>query len=323
MSETDQQSELNMFEVEITDLDVPQRAGRPASEHLSRLLVHWQRPEYRRARRWLHRIALVSLACVLLAVLLNPAVGVTALLAAHWPFLQSQQSSLTASNAGAPSSYRVSNSILCPSQAAWSPDSSYIAVLGYTQSCAQDNYVPAQIDLYSVSPVHRVTYWQPDGIILRALVHPPGIPPRLDFQIARKPSSYSTVPPLRYLQMLWSPDGKRLAISFDAPTRVMTYEGVLLADVDGANARVMFYPEPWQIDPTRWKPLQWNLQTGTAVELKKSAQALSYAWNAHDNLVPLTSASSSNTSAYAALPPGNPAGDHTFSIWQPGQPIVL
>jgi hypothetical protein len=49
MSEIDQQSELNTFEVEITDLEVSQRAGRAIPGHLGRLLVCWQRPEYRRA----------------------------------------------------------------------------------------------------------------------------------------------------------------------------------------------------------------------------------------------------------------------------------
>ncbi len=322
MSEIDQQSELQTFEVEITDLDAPQRAGRAIFGYPGRLLVRWQRPEYRRARRWLHRVALIGLACVLLAVLLNPGVGITTLLAAHWPFLQAQQTSLTASNAGAPF-YHVPDDIRCPSQAAWSPDSTYIAILGYTQPCARDNYVPAQIDLYAASPVHRVAYWQPNEVILRALLHPPGIPPRLDFQLARKPGAYSTVPPIRYLQMLWSPDGKRLAIIFDAPTRAKTYEGVFLADVDSGHARVMLYPEPWQIDPARWKPLKWNVQTGTAVEFKMPAPALSYTWNAHDNLVPLVPLNSVKRSLYALLPPGNPAGGRTFSIWQPGQLAIL
>lgn len=327
MSQTDHQSEFDAFEVEITDLDTPQHAGRATSGYLDRLFIRWQRPEYRRARRWLHRIVLAGLACTLLAVLLSPGAGVTALLAAHWPFLQAQQNSLTTSNAGAPLSH-VPDGIRCPSQAAWSPDSSYIAILGYTQSCVQDTFVPAQIDLYAVSPVHRVAYWQPDGIILRALLHPPGVSPHLEFQLARKPGAgyprgYSTVTPIRYLQMLWSPDGKRLALSFAAPTRAMTYEGIFLADVDGSHARVLLYPEPWQIDPTQWVPLQWNLQTGAAVPLKESTPALTYTWNAHDSLVPLAKANAVSTSSYAALPPGNPAGDHTFSIWQPGQPIIL
>jgi len=328
MSEIDQQSELNTFEVEITDLDASQRAGRATPGHLGRLLVRWQRPEYRRARRWLHRLVLAGLVSALLAVLLNPTVGITTLLAAHWPFLQASQTSLTASDIGEPPFYRFPDGIRCPSQAAWSPDSSYIAILGYTQSCAQDDYVPSQIDLYAASPVHRVAHWQPNEVILRTLLHPPDIPPRLDFQLARKPGpgyprGYSTVPPVRYLQMLWSPDGKRLALIFDAPTRARTYEGVFLADVNGGHARVLLYPEPWQIDPGQWAPLQWNLQTGSAVELKTPAPALTYTWNAHDTLVPLAPATPASKSPYAAIPPGNPAGDRTFSIWQPGRPIVL
>jgi hypothetical protein len=327
MPEIDQQNIDPAFEIEITDLDALP-TGSPAAPAISgfagRLLACWQRPAYRRARRWLRHGALVGLACALLVVLLNPAVGITALLAARWP--ARQPVSLAA---GAAPFSRAPGGILCPSQATWSPDSLALAVLGYTQPCAQNDYVPARIDLYAVSPVHRVVSWQPDAAILGALLHPPGVSPRLGFWAVRKPISgmpqkYSAVPPIRYLQMLWSPDGKSLAIVFGAVTRVQTYEGVLLAHMDGTHPRVLLYPEPWQVDPTRWAPLQWNLQSGTAVAQKASASALTYAWNVHDMLVarvPVDSATPS--SPYATLPPGNPAGDHIFSIWQPGRPLIL
>lgn len=325
MPELDQQDrDHQTFEIEITDLDGSVHGGRGS---LGRLLVRWQRPAYRRVRHWLRHVVLVGLACTLLVVLLNPTVGITALLAAHWPFQQSI--SLAVNVAGNASFSRAPDDILCPSQAAWSPKSSSIAVLGYTQPCARDDYVPARIDLYAVSPLHRMISWQPDGAILGALLHPPGVSPRLGFWAVRKPISgmpqkYSVVPPIRYLQMLWSPDGRRLAVSFSAATRVMTYEGVFLADADGAHPRVLLYPEPWQVDPTRWAPVQWNLQTGTAVELKIPAPALTYAWSAHDTLVPRASVkASTGRPAYSALPPGNPAGDQTFSIWQPGRPLIL
>lgn len=329
MPEIDQQNADHTFEVQITDLDATApgaRATSTASGPLARLLVNWQRPEYQRTRRWLHRGALIGLACTLLVVLLNPAVGITTLLAARWPF--QQPLSLGADAAGA-APFASANDIRCPSQATWSPDSLSLAVLGYTQPCAQNDYVPARIDLYSVAPVRRVASWQPDAAILGALLHPPGVSPRLGFWAVRKPISgmpqkYSAVPPIRYLQMLWSPDGRHLAVSFGATTRVMTYEGVLLADVDGAHARVLLYPEPWQVDPTQWAPLQWNLQTGTAVGLNAPASALTYTWSAHDTLIPVAAANGpARLSTYDARPPGNPAGDHTFSIWQPGRLAIL
>jgi WD40 repeat protein len=329
MPEIDQQDAYCTFEVEISDLEALPH-GAPAvpgaTGPVGRLLVHWQGPAYRRARSWLRRLTLLGLACTLLLILLSPTAGVTALLAAHWPFQQSRVLSLAAGD----SSFSLApGAIRCPSQATWSPDSLSLAVLGYTQPCAQDDYVPARLDLYAVSPMHRVASWQPDGAILGALLHPPGVSPRLGFWAVRKPISgmpqkYSAIPPIRYLQLLWSPDGRQLALSFGATTRVMTYEGILLADLDGGHARVLLYPEPWQIDPTHWAPLQWNLQSGTAIALNHSAPALTYAWSAHDTLVPLTGAhTSGGLSAYMALPPGNPAGDHTFSIWQPGHPAIL
>lgn len=329
MPEIDQQDADHTFEVEIIDLEVPARGPQTTSAMhgpLSHLLVRWQRPEYRRARSWLHRLTLLGLACALLLILLSPTAGVTALLAAHWPFQPSPVLSLTAGNgsfASAPSG------IQCPSQATWSPDSLSVAVLGYTQPCAPDDYVPARIDLYTVSPLGRVTSWQPDGAILGALLHPPSVSPRLGFWAVRKPISgmpqkYSLIPPIRYLQVLWSPDGRQLAVIFAAVTRVMTYEGILQTDLNGGHARVWLSPEPWQIDPTHWAPLQWNLQSGTAVPFKLSTPALTYTWSAHDTLIALTPAHpSSPLSTYRALPPGNPAGDQTFSIWQPGQPTIL
>jgi WD40 repeat protein len=332
MPEIDQQDAYHTFEVEITDLEVPSRSAHAtstASGLPGHLLVHWQRPEYRRARSWLRRLTLLALAGTLLLILLSPTGGVMALLVAHWPFQRSQLLSLAASAAADSSLSRSPDDIHCPSQATWSPDSLSLAVLGYTQPCAQDDYVPARIDLYAVSPMRRVASWQPDGAILGALLHPPGVSPRLGFWAVRKPISgmpqkYSAVPPIRYLQLLWSPDGRQLAVSFGAATRVMTYAGILLADLEGGHARVLLSPEPWQIDPTQWAPLQWNLQSGGAVNLNTSAPALTYAWSARDTLMPVASVPvPGRRSAYNALPPGNPAGDHTFSIWQPGHPAML
>ena len=322
MPDNDQPNEFNPFEVEITDLDLPHHVQSPVRARLGHLILRWQRPERRRARLWLSGALLACVAFALIAALFSPAAGVTALLQAHWPFQPAQMPPSAQTAALSQTFLPDFTEIRCPVQAAWSPNSESIAVLGYTQSCNQSGYVPAQIDLYNAATGLQVTHWQPDQAILATLLDSPGVSLNIRAIAVRKPSR--PVPTIQYLQMLWSPDSARVAMSFVAFTRLMTYEGLFLAGVDGSHAQVLLRPEHQQAEQSRSVPLQWELQSNTVVPLNTLVPALTYAWGARDTLVPLTPLSAQdNLSTYAPLQPGNPAGDHTFSIWQPGRPMVL
>jgi WD40 repeat protein len=329
MPDNDQPNEFNPSEVEITDLDLPHHVQSRARARLGHLLLRWQRPERRRARLWLSGALLTCFAFALIAALFSPAAGVIALLQAHWPF-QPSQIPLSAQNAALSQTFLPDfTEIRCPVQTAWSPNSESIAVLGYTQSCNQSVYVSAQINLYNAATGLQVAHWQPDQAILAALLNSPGVSLNIRALAVRKPGIGarrvgSPPPAIQYLQMLWSPDSTRVAMSFAASTHLMTYEGLFLADVGGSHAQVLFRSEDQQTEQSRSVPLQWDLQRNTVVPLNTLAPALTYTWSARDTLVPLTPLSAQdNLSTYVALPPGNPVGDRTFSIWQPGRPMVL
>ncbi len=81
MPEIDPQTESNTFEVEITDLHLPRQAESTLPARLAGLFVRWQQVKYGGTRRGLSVALLVALALVLLVALLNPAAGVTTLLA--------------------------------------------------------------------------------------------------------------------------------------------------------------------------------------------------------------------------------------------------
>jgi WD40 repeat protein len=323
MSDVDQSTPQDSFEVEITNLDPLEHASHPLSTRWGRMLVHWQQPQYRRVRRWLSNGLLVCLILTFLVTLLNPSVGITSLLATYWSSLRAQpaltvKSSFLAAQGLTP----VSNEIRCPVATAWSPDSSRVALLGYTQSCAQGQYVPAQINFYDVATAHQTTHWSPDGAILAALQSYPGISPSMQDYLARKPdfaTDHGATPVIHYLHMLWSPDHSRLALSFVAVNYVFAYAGLFLVHPDGSQAQVLLEPERTGLAPGTATPLLWDLQSKSVTTLATLPPALTYTWDAHDQLTPASPLDAqTDLSVYANSPPGNPIGERSFTIWQPG-----
>lgn len=327
MSDVDQSTPQDFLEVEITDLDAFEYAGHTLSARLRRMFLRWQRPERRRARRWLNRGLLVCLVLALLVVLLNPSVGITSLLTAYWPAFQPQ----SVASVGIASLSEVvaspSNEIRCPVATAWSPDSSIVALLGYTQSCVQSQYVPAQINFYDVATAHQMTHWSPDAAILQVMESYPGVSPSMEDYLARKPNfatDHGAMPVIYYLHMLWSPDHSRLALSFVAVNYVYRYAGLFLARADGSQAQVLLQPEQAGLSPDAFTPLLWDLQNGSVTTLATLSPALAYTWDEHDQLTPVRPLDAhTDFSGYANSSPGNPAGERSFTIWQPGQIAFL
>lgn len=330
MHDVDQFPSQDTFEVEITDLDSSERAGNALPAYLERMLLCWQRPERRRERRWFGGCLTVCLALLLLAALLSPSTGVTALLAGYWPFTHAQPS-LAAILASQPAS-RTPNTIVCPVEAAWSPNSSFVAVLGYTQPCSQQEFIPAQINVYrrvnNASLALPFASWQPDGDILRALLHSPDISPRTRALLSRKPFPgqvrQGTAPAIEYMQMLWSPDSAHLATSFEVVTSITAYTGLFVASSTGKQARILLHAVPPGFDPRQAPPLVWDLQHGNATSLVALKPALAYSWDARDRLIPTVPLTvRTNLSTYASSPTGNPDGGRSFTVWQPGHPTIL
>lgn len=323
MSDVDQSTPQDFLEVEITDLDPFEHASKRLSTRVGRLLLRWQRPEHRRLRRWLSNGLLVCLLLTFVVALLNPSVGITGLFATYWPSLSAQSSlavnnSISAIQVLAP----VSNEIHCPVATAWSPDSSSIALLGYTQACVHGQYMPAQINFYDAATARQTTHWSPDGAILAALQRYPGVSPSMEDYLARKPdfaTDHGATPVIDYLHMLWSPDHSQLALSFVAMNYVFAYAGLFLAHVDGSQAQVLLEPEHAGLAPDTVTPLLWDLQSKSVTTLTTLLPALAYTWGAHDQLIPASPLDEhTDLSAYVNSPPGNPVGERSFTIWQPG-----
>ena len=327
MSERDPLLSQDSFEVEIIDLEPSEHANNALSTRLGRLLLRWQRPERRRARRWLSNGLLTCLVLILLGVLLNPSSGLTALLTTYWPFSVAQPStsfnSLAVSQIPAP----VASEIRCPVDSAWSPDSSQVVLLGYIQSCPQKVYTPAQIDLYSASTNSQVAHWSPDKAILQAMQSFPGVSASMENYLARKPNwveGHGAAPTIYYKHILWSANHSRLALSFVATNYVFSYAGLLLANVNGSQALVLLQPEHAGLSPDAPMPLLWDLQSEGVTTLDALPPALAYTWDAQDQLTPFIPLDThTDLSTYASSPPGSPTGGRSFTIWQPGHVAIL
>ncbi|MBF6591979.1 MAG: hypothetical protein IVW57_15830 [Ktedonobacterales bacterium] len=167
----------------------------------------------------------------------------------------------------------------------------------------------------------------------------------LDAPSATLPVSLLTV---RYDAVLWSPDGRQIAVPFLAQVSSKShaaFDGLLVFAVDGSRYHAITQPAR-SLEAAGPTPLAWDTQRDTAVPLASpfpgGPAALSYQWRADGTLIGTTGDAASGawigvsvgnappgtvSGANTAGPPdtspavdgiGNPDGDSAFSIWQPG-----
>jgi WD40 repeat protein len=189
----------------------------------------------------------------------------------------------------------------------WSPDSKQVAVLGYRQDCAKEKAEPGLVTLYDARSAKPVGQVQPDGPILRALM------PRSPGHVV-----------IYYHNILWSPDGGRLGITFVVALSETALDGVLLIDTHGTHAQVLLQPA------MNYSYLVWDLEDGQPAQqalvpplssawMTNTVPALTYRWGANGTLIPGTKLSSTTASPAPPLGPiGNADGGTAFSIWQAG-----
>jgi WD40 repeat protein len=134
---------------------------------------------------------------------------------------------------------------------------------------------------------------------------------------------------LQYVHIIWSPDGQRLALTFDTVSAQPSVNGVELVNRDDGHAQVLlqqqfptapFYAE-WDLAQSRPVPFTPPLSVFSLMPLPP---ALAYRWGTNGNLVPETLLTP--TTVPAVPPPGpvgNPDGDPSFTIWQPGSMYVV
>lgn len=146
----------------------------------------------------------------------------------------------------------------CLVDAAWSPDGTRVAILGYLHAdgCPDRQFVPAQITIYTLAPTTVVARIPLDAILTRA-VHPW---PTQGSDVPRSgaPLDAYTYPWIRYYDLSWSRDGHSLATRFSflfPPSERSNFQtphaGVMLLDSRGKGAQViqLGYTESMELVP--------------------------------------------------------------------------
>ena len=241
------------------------------------------------------------------------------------------------------------NGLDCPHDAAWSPHSTLVALLGYQGGCPAPvdftdtpifaHPLPGLLSVYTVVSGRLVAKLQPDHLILPHIPLPDGLR-ALATTLQRDPTSFLQVD---YTHVLWAADDDHLAITFtvfvpsgpptgDYTTTPPTYiwpgstaVGALMTDLSGKQAHVLEQPQVGA-NPMY---VEWNVTTGTALAPTPSMSvnsafaaqtpALAYRWSADGGLNPEDSLTFAALLAAPPLAPiGDPEGGAIFTIWQPG-----
>jgi hypothetical protein len=225
--------------------------------------------------------------------------------------------------------------VTCLLDAAWSPQSTHIALLGDQHA----RYCPANT---SGQKAGLVTVFDATSGKLLGTLHPDDALVRAIQAFARRmvPASRLPVariaPAIAYQHVLWSPDGRRMALTFSLAVASIglnlsapdgepeDLHGVVVLDANGARPQVLMRLESayesFAMD-------EWDLQAGAVSAAAPSPDptfgvlvpALAYRWQAG-----ATPSAAAPLSAMAPppVPPlgpvGNPDGGSAFTIWQPG-----
>lgn len=314
------------FEAEVSDLRTAHSAT-PRPLNISGRLS-------RRQRLWRLSSACVALLVVVVALFSVFRIG---------PF--GQPSALSARrSAQALSASQIG--VTCYTDAAWSPDSMHVALVGYQGSCVASDYVAGIAQVYDTATRQASTWFLPDGDLLRALAGStlgalpppePNVSARAATQASLASGTKASI--IYYQHIIWSPDGQRLALTFsvyalsqDVHPVLLRYDGVIILQIDGTLSQILLRPQnltaplstEWDLAQSRalaTPPIPPYSSSPTLVWDATRAPALAYHWGAGGAFAAdtLLSNNASPTASSGGLPPvGNPDGGARWSIWQPG-----
>lgn len=224
------------------------------------------------------------------------------------------------------------DAIACPAGAAWSPDSTTVAVVGFS-ACSQDQSLPASgpasnatlalFDAKSGQPLHTTD--------LSAVITAKALPSSVrDNSIALSQAQ------VLFGAMQWSAHAHQIALgvtTFQADPngsgQPKVYDSALVLIPDEGAPRVLSAPgaalggnRSGTVDTSLalLPVIRWDLST-EAHSAITVPQALAYAWVANGMLTatpPLSTAPGATPPAVAVTAVGNPSGDTTFTSWQSG-----
>jgi WD40 repeat protein len=308
-------------EVEIVDLDLPGETRSSASLLLASRFLAWQRTLNRRRVRLVTASGILFL--VALILLLNVHIIIPVSISSHnnntaQYVAQAPPVKIKPSMVGFPRK----DGFACVNNVAWSPDSKYIAFVGYQKDCAQGNqmYEPGLVAVHDAFSGKLIRQLSPDEAIMQAF--------HKQFSI-----THDTLV-INYASILWSPDGKNLALTFSFGFPLLAapgkFFGVMLIPDGSGNAQVLLH---FQKDNSL--PVEWDLQQHKAINNSSisslqpfvtAGTAISpiftYRWVTNGVLIPTlfrryrTLRTQFDDSQIGAV--GDPDGGRSFTIWQPG-----
>lgn len=284
--------------VEIIDLAISDAASE--SKHIR------EQFEQQRWQQSLKRHCLwypASTICIvgLLAILYNLSVGFPGLMTRQLTRTFAQ----TASRSSSPSA-SVQDSIACLADAAWSPDNAFIAVLGNTERCQQDDRAPGLLNLYDAHSRKLLAQLHPDDVIRHVL----------NGSLSGPPGHELLIP---YVHVFWSPDGKRLACTFIIVKHMVSY-GVVLMDRDGAHAQVLLQ----QQQPSTPFYVNWDSDISSLGTARNAQRGVLAVYDGK-NQVKLYACSDGHQLASLSLPIRSPAPSASEVIlrWSPDGSLLL
>lgn len=240
----------------------------------------------------------------------------------------------------------------CPRDIAWSPKSTSLALLGYQGYCAQSvptiySYHPGIIILDDITSGKQTSTLHPDDSIAAALgLKPPTVAtPMSGVAPADRNTSRQVID---YGHLLWSPDGKQLAVTFTVSvataeagsTNFVTSvtDGVLLMSPSGGETRILSHRRA----SGEVYSGHWNLSTSTYIPLPVASPSpddsngnwyanvalippsLRYQWNNAGELLPVAPLNTTSAPvSQQAAPVGLADGGKEFTVWQPGVAQII
>jgi hypothetical protein len=195
--------------------------------------------------------------------------------------------------------------LYCATQVAWSPDSSFIALVGNAGNCSGSGAgrTPGLLNIYSVATGKVVQKLLLDTTVLAL--------PAISQQVAANTAAGGVISTLTYQSLTWTPAARALLMTFDlellpSPNACCTsiYGLLRLGATDPSLSMVWLDTTAAHLAPLE----RWNLTSGMSDIPAVPAHSSAYQWNADGTLAPVSS---------PGQPVGVPDGGQSFTVWQP------
>lgn len=299
-------------EVKIIDLEQHDPMAERKHLQLTAAVLGWQRSPQRRHWRVMCTMSLLLLLVVLLSISnVFPSVIIESFKRAYAP--QAHPSHTGSSLPVLPQR----DGITCLRDAIWSPDSKFIAVLGYSQTCSYVAYVPGLVNLYEAQTSKLLRQLHPDDMIVQALHKPVASSRQAVASVPPDKKGGGSQPVISYTHVVWSPDTQRLAFTFHLAASSPSLNGIVLMNTDGTRTEVLLNPQ----NPLAPSSAEWDLERKVPITSQTFPlpPALTYHWGPKGTLIPERLLPSGALPVAPPLVPiGNPDGDPSFTLWQPG-----